>query len=96
MKKLLFLLLALLPFTLQKFCFDCWSCPPYYLIACKPLKSGDYMLGYQCDCFLPDFPDLMGKEYVPKLTCNNGNLWAWCYLNDKINWKLDCACEYPS
>ena len=96
MKKLLFLLLALLPFTLQKFCMDCWSCPPYYLIACKPLKSGDYMFGYQCDCFLPSFPELIGKEYIQKITCNNPNLWAWCYLNDKTTWKLDCACEYPS
>ena len=95
MNKLLFLLLALLPFTLQKFCSDCWSCPPYYLIACKPIKSGTYVIGYQCDCFLHDFPELIGPEYEHEITCYNGNLWAWCYLKDASTGQIDCACESP-
>ena len=48
MNKFLFLLLALIPFTLQKFCFDCWGCPTYYYLACKEIRTGDgnYRLGY--------------------------------------------------
>ena len=94
MNKLLFLLLALIPFTLQKFCFDCWSCPTYYYLACKEIKSGDgtTLIGYECNCFLPDFPDLM-KDYTPYKMCTGRNQWAWCYL-DKITWVFDCKCEY--
>ena len=95
MFKYLFILLALLPLTLQKFCFDCWCCSSNYILACKKIMSGDwnYFLGFQCDCFLPAFPDLM-EGYTPYKMCKNRDLSACCYHKDKSLQELECQCEY--
>lgn len=95
MKQILFLLLALLPLSLQKFCLDCFRCPAFMEIACKPIVFAEgFSYGMQCNCFHQNFKYEGDYEgYEKQLTCYRSMQWATCYHRDKASPQFSCQCE---
>lgn len=66
MKQILVLLLILFPFSLQKFCLDCWGCPQFTYVVCKTLTFGAGSYYSECKCV----PDGIWNDHLIKTLKN--------------------------